>query len=94
MRFRIPAIAFSFVGLAVLVGAVWVMPGTTSPEEPERVEAVESVEERAARLAAERQAALDSLLAPYVGLVPERIPPSEAEAGRTAGVATPPPPGD
>ena len=68
MRFRIPAIVFSFVGVAALVGAVWFMPGMVISEESEPVEAVETPEEIAARLAADRQAALDSLLAPYVGL--------------------------
>ena len=79
MRFRISAIVFSFVGVAVVVGAVWVIPGMAVPEESAPVEDVETPEQRAARLAAKRQAAIDSLLAPYVGLVPERILPSEAE---------------
>ncbi len=84
MRFRIPVIVFSFVGVAVLVGAVWIMPGMAVLEESEPVEEVETLVEVAARLSAERQAALDSLLAPYVGLVPERIVPSDAEASRWA----------
>ena len=79
MRFRISAIVFSFVGVAAVVGAVWVIPGMAVPEESAPVEDVETPEQRAARLAAKRQAAIDSLLAPYVGLVPERILPSEAE---------------
>lgn len=79
MRFRIPAIVFSFVGVAVLVGAVWVMPGIVVSEEIEQVEIAETLEERATRRAVERQSALDSLLAPYVGLVPERIRPSDVE---------------
>ena len=79
MRFRISAIVFSFVGVAAVVGAVWVIPGMAVPEESAPVEDVETPEQRAARLATKRQAAIDSLLAPYVGLVPKRILPSEAE---------------
>jgi len=60
------------------------MPGMAVLEESEPVEEVETLVEVAARLSAERQAALDSLLAPYVGLVPERIVPSDAEASRWA----------
>ena len=84
MRFRIPAVAVSFVGVAALVGAVRLMPSTIAQEESELVEAVETVSEHAARLSAERQTAIDSLLAPYVGLVSVRIPPSEIEANRWA----------
>ena len=84
MRFRISTMVFSLMGVGALVGAMWVMPGMAVPKESAPVAEVESPEEIAARLAAERQAALDSLLAPYVGLVPERLEPSETEVNRWA----------
>lgn len=84
MRSRFFAFVLGCVAIVALVGGVLATPNANEVDGSEDVELVEPPQQLAARLAAERQAALDSLLAPYEGLVRDRARPSDGEINHWA----------